>query len=120
MQVRRIASRDKNKIIDDNNIYLIENTPRTSLSTAVTIHVFKRKVIPDLPVLYRLSDWVFLYKTERDGISMKTMYAKTYSFKGKYGLWLDRTSSRSETFDNDSLANEEDFKCVGMEIWGFV
>ncbi|EFA83014.1 hypothetical protein PPL_03796 [Heterostelium album PN500] len=153
------------------------------------------QVIPDLPVLYRLSDWVLLYKTERDGISMKTMYAKTYSqgaciillkdfnnnvfggfisesikvsksfygsgecflmkfkptyksykwtrenrcfvltednyismgagFNGKYGLWLDSefnegTSSRSETFDNDPLANEEDFKCVGMEIWGFV
>ncbi|GAM23294.1 hypothetical protein SAMD00019534_064690 [Acytostelium subglobosum LB1] len=153
-------------------------------------------IISDLPRQLQLRDWVLLYQTGRDGISMNTFFNKTESqgaciifmrdfnhnifggflsesirrsntfygsgecflFKlkpayqpyhwsrenrcfiltsnnfismgagnnGKYGLWLDDnfdegTSGKSETFNNDPLSTlEEDFKCLDMEIWGFV
>jgi len=43
---------------------------------------------------------------------------------GGHGLWLDQdfnygSSNGSETFLNDILSGEPDFKCIGIEVWGF-
>ena len=44
---------------------------------------------------------------------------------GKFGLWLDPSlefgsSDTSATFGNDCLAGSTDFKCMKLEVWGFV
>ncbi|KYQ91366.1 hypothetical protein DLAC_08320 [Tieghemostelium lacteum] len=45
-------------------------------STLVPMEDIK-KLIQYLPCLYQLNDWVLLYKTEKHGISMNTLYSRT-------------------------------------------
>ena len=44
---------------------------------------------------------------------------------GQFGLWLDEafeygSSGRSSTFGNEPLAGSVEFKCIKVEVWGFV
>ena len=44
---------------------------------------------------------------------------------GKFGLWLDQclefgSSDTSATFGNECLAGSTQFKCIKVEVWGFV
>ncbi|KYQ99688.1 hypothetical protein DLAC_03627 [Tieghemostelium lacteum] len=44
---------------------------------------------------------------------------------GKYGIWIDKefkygTSSKCLTFNSPTLASQEDFEILEIEVWGFI
>jgi len=51
-------------------------------------------------------------------------FGGSLSSEGGHALWLDQdfhygSSKCSETYLNDILSGEADFKCIGIEVWGF-
>jgi len=91
------------------------------------IHVAKSYYGTGETFLFSVSPTVNVYKWTRKNTFFMICEEDSLAIGGggtSFGLWLDESfdrgcSSPCDTFDNPTMASEEQFQCYNLEVWGF-